>query len=287
MAGWIALRSLSDPTIAFAHFQHVDDGSTNPVVLARAGYWRGRAAEATGRVEEARANYTAAARYSTAYYGQLARARLGLGDLALREPVRADQVDGNHTAAVEVVRAAALLYSLGERDLAVRFVAALAEQSEDATALAALAEVTVDNEDPQATLLIGKGALARGLPLDPYAFSTAGLPPYKPMGPEIDPSIVYAVMRTERVRSAGRFARERGGTHAGHAGSGSRYREPVRTSLRLDPPHLRSRLQHPNGGGRARGLDARLPRLPCLDLCRLQCGAWPGGEMDRAIRRSA
>ena len=197
MAGWIALRFLSDPTIAFAHFQHVDDGSTNPVVLARAGYWRGRAAEATGRVEEARANYTAAARYSTAYYGQLARARLGLGDLALREPVRADQVDGNHTAAVEVVRAAALLYSLEERDLAVRFVAALAEQSEDATALAALAEVTVDNEDPQATLLIGKGALARGLPLDPYAFSTAGLPPYKPMGPEIDPSIVYAVMRTE------------------------------------------------------------------------------------------
>src|SRR6266536_155011 len=96
-----------------------------------------------------------------------------------------------------VTGAAALLYSIGERDLAVRFVAALAEQSEDATALAALAEVTVDHEDPQATLLIGKGALARGLPLDPYAFSTVGLPPYKPMGPEIDPSIVYAVMRTE------------------------------------------------------------------------------------------
>jgi len=197
MAGWIALRFLSDPKIAFAHFQHIDDGSTNPLVLARAGYWRGRAAEAAGGVEEARANYTAAARYSTAYYGQLARARLGLGDLVLREPVRAAQVDGNHTTAVEVARATALLYSIGERDLAVRFVAALAEQSEDATALAALAEVTVDNEDPQATLLIGKGALARGLPLDPYAFSTAGLPPYKPMGPEIDPSIVYAVMRTE------------------------------------------------------------------------------------------
>src|SRR6266516_3386369 len=63
-AGWIALRFLSDPTMAFAHFQHVDDGSTNPVVLARAGYWRGRAAEATGRVEEAHANYTAAARIS-------------------------------------------------------------------------------------------------------------------------------------------------------------------------------------------------------------------------------
>src|SRR6266536_3117961 len=35
MAGWIALRSLSDPKIAFAHFQHVDDGSTNTGAVAQ------------------------------------------------------------------------------------------------------------------------------------------------------------------------------------------------------------------------------------------------------------
>jgi soluble lytic murein transglycosylase len=50
MAGWIALRFLNDPMVALAHFAHVDDGSTNPIVLARAGYWRGRAAQAAGRV---------------------------------------------------------------------------------------------------------------------------------------------------------------------------------------------------------------------------------------------
>ena len=65
----------------------------NPIVLARAAYWRGRAAEAAGQSEEMRAQYEAAARYPTAYYGQLARARLGLGDeIALRhspsEPLR-------------------------------------------------------------------------------------------------------------------------------------------------------------------------------------------------------
>ena len=37
----------------------------------------GSAAQAAGRLEEARANYEAAARYPTAYYGQLARASSG------------------------------------------------------------------------------------------------------------------------------------------------------------------------------------------------------------------
>ena len=46
MAGWIALRFLNDPATALKHFTHVDDGSSDPVVLARAAYWRGRAAEA-------------------------------------------------------------------------------------------------------------------------------------------------------------------------------------------------------------------------------------------------
>ena len=78
MAGWIALRFLRDPSRALEHFGHVDEGSSDPIVRARAAYWRGRAAEAAGEFEEMRAQYEAAARYPTAYYGQLARARLGL-----------------------------------------------------------------------------------------------------------------------------------------------------------------------------------------------------------------
>src|SRR6266403_5223709 len=44
MQGWIALRYRNDPATARAHFSHIDDGSANPIVLARANYWRGRAA---------------------------------------------------------------------------------------------------------------------------------------------------------------------------------------------------------------------------------------------------
>ena len=197
MTGWIALRFLNDPTAALAHFAHVDDDSTNPIVLARAGYWRGRAAHAAGRVQEARANYEAAARHSTAYYGQLARAKLGLGDVALRRPPEPDQAHRARILALDVVRAAEMLYSIAERDLAVRFVTALAESSADVTTLVAVAEITVRHEDAQATLLIGKMALARGFALDLYAFPTLGVPPYRAIGPDVEPSIVYSVVRTE------------------------------------------------------------------------------------------
>ena len=70
-AGWIALRFLTDPATAAQHFARIGVGSVNPTALARAGYWQGRAAEAAGRAQEARAAYTAAAAQSTSYYGQL------------------------------------------------------------------------------------------------------------------------------------------------------------------------------------------------------------------------
>ena len=62
MSGWIALRYLDDPKTAAAHFALIDQESKNPIVLARANYWRGRAAEARGEKDKMRASYEAAAR---------------------------------------------------------------------------------------------------------------------------------------------------------------------------------------------------------------------------------
>jgi soluble lytic murein transglycosylase len=192
MAGWIALRFLDDPATALVHFAHVDAGSANPIVLARAAYWRGRAHEAAGQTEDMRAQYHAAARHSTAYYGQLARARLGLGEIALRSPPQPV-----HGADVDVVRAAELLYTIGERELALSFLTSFAERSDNAAAIAALADLAIRNNDARAVLLVGKAALARGLPFDIYAFPDIGIPHYKPIGPALDRSIVYSVARTE------------------------------------------------------------------------------------------
>jgi soluble lytic murein transglycosylase len=196
LPGWIALRYLNDPTAAAERFAHIDDGSVDPIVLARANYWRGRAAEAKGDADAMRRAYQAAAQHGTAYYGQLARARLGLDRIALRTPREVNAPA--HTAfADELAHAADMLYAIGEREAVMCFVVDLAENSSDEAALAAVAETTGRHNDAHAMLELGKTALARGLALDAYAFPTIGIPRHSPIGPAIDRSIIYGVARTE------------------------------------------------------------------------------------------
>jgi soluble lytic murein transglycosylase len=143
-----------------------------------------------------RASYEAAARHPTAYYGQLARAKLGLDKIELRAPPPAGPIDVS-APADERVRAADMLYAIGEPDLVLPFVTDLAEESSDVAALAALGELTGRRNDARAMLQIGKAALGRGLGLDPYAFPTIGIPQHKPIAPGIDLSVIYSVARTE------------------------------------------------------------------------------------------
>ena len=196
MCGWIALRYLDDPKTAATHFAHIDDGATNPIVLARANYWRGRAAEALGDKDKMRASYVAAARYPTAYYGQLARAKLGRDEIELRAPSPV-LASAAVPAVDERVRAADMLYEIGERDTVRYFAADLGEQSSDVTLLEALGELTGRRNDARAMLEIGKPSLGRGLPLDHYAFPTIGIPPHRQVAPEIERSMIYSVARTE------------------------------------------------------------------------------------------
>ncbi len=193
LAGWIALRFLDAPTTALEHFAHVADDMSDPITLARAAYWRGRAAEAAGQAEEMHAQYEAAARYPTAYYGQLARARLGLHDVvSLRSPPEPTDPNAN-----ELLHAADILYQIGEGDLVLSFVTDLAGESSDEAVIAGLGNLTAHYNDAQAMLLIGKTALARGLPMDLYAFPDLGVPNYSPIGSQVDRCMVYAIVRTE------------------------------------------------------------------------------------------
>jgi soluble lytic murein transglycosylase len=196
-AGWIALRFLKDPATALAHFARIGHGLSNPIALARAGYWQGQAAEALGRTEDARAYYEAGARYSTAYYGQLARARLGHKDIALRAPPEAAPERRDTLSRLEVVRVMELLYAIDERDLAAGAMADLGERASDAVGLAAIAEVAARHRDARAMLLLGKAALGHGLPLEHYAFPAVGIPDYRAIGPAVEPAVIYAIARQE------------------------------------------------------------------------------------------
>src|SRR3954452_12515551 len=195
-AGWIALRFLNDPAAATQHFARIGVGSVNPTTLARAGYWQGRAAGgggrpagAAGRQQEAGNAYARAAEQSTSYYGQLARAKLGLPQIELNSQPR-----GRGAERLEIVRAAQLLYELDERELAVPVLADMGENG-DPEALTGLGELTQRYSDARGMLLLGKAALNRGLPFDFYAYPVNGIPPFTPIGPEVERSIIYAIAR--------------------------------------------------------------------------------------------
>src|SRR4029079_9059344 len=160
MCGWIALRYLDDPATAARHFARIDEGQINRTVLTRAHYWRGRAAEALGQADAMRASYEAAARYPTAYYGQLARARLGRDQIELRAP---SPVLASADTADERVRAAEMLYEIGEPDVVLYCVADLGGQSSELAVLEALGELTGRRNDARAMLQVGKPSLGRGL----------------------------------------------------------------------------------------------------------------------------
>ncbi|SDP35658.1 lytic transglycosylase domain-containing protein [Afipia sp. GAS231] len=197
MCGWIALRYLDEPATAREHFAHIDEGAANPIVLARANYWRGRAAEALGDTDAMKAGYETAARYPTAYYGQLARARLGRDQIELRAPSPTLASADGAALVDERVRAAEMLYEIGERDVVLYFVADLGEQSADVAVLEALGELTGRRNDARAMLQVGKPALGRGLALDHYAFPIIGIPQHTQIAPAIERSVIYSVARTE------------------------------------------------------------------------------------------
>ncbi len=192
-AGWIALRFLKDPATAAQHFARIGVGSVNPTTLARAGYWQGRAAEAMGRMQEARAAYTSAAEQSTSYYGQLARAKLGLPQLGLNA---APAGRGRGVERLEVVRAVQLLYDLDEGEVAIPIFSDMGDNG-DPDVLLGLAEIAARNSDARATLLVGKAALNRGLPFDHYAYPVNGIPAFRSIGPEVEQSVIFSIARQE------------------------------------------------------------------------------------------
>ncbi len=197
MAGWIALRYLHDPSTAYAHFAKIAEIAENPIALARGAYWAGRAAEALHKPQEAKQRYQEASRYPTAYYGQIARAKAGLGELVLNPFPALSPPDRAKAMSSDLVKAAELLYAVDARDLAWAMMADLGDKSTDVALLAALSELTAKYRDARGMLLVGKLALARGLTLDLAAFPNFGVPDYTPIGPPVDPAVVYSIVRQE------------------------------------------------------------------------------------------
>jgi soluble lytic murein transglycosylase len=116
-AGWYALRFLGDASSVMKHFAAVAEDSGKPVTRARAYYWMGRAAEA-GAGGSADGYYRKAAEYGFTFYGQMARAKLGMSDLGISRSVSPSSTDRAAIEHDDRFEAARRIGKLGRKDLA-------------------------------------------------------------------------------------------------------------------------------------------------------------------------
>jgi soluble lytic murein transglycosylase len=192
-AGWIALRFLDDAPSAAKRFALAAEAAENPLSVARAAYWQGRAAEAMGDSETAKTFYARAAAVPIAYYGQLAAQRLGETRLAFRAPAAAAEGERRD----EAVRAVEALYADGLDDVAAALAFDAARQWRDESQLAAMAEVVKRHDEAGTQVQFAKIAVIRGHPLDAMAFPAVGMPAFLPLPRSADLATVYAVARQE------------------------------------------------------------------------------------------
>ena len=96
LAGWLALRFLNNPQIAYRHFKTLQEGVTTPVSIARAAYWRGRAAEKMADASP-RTYWQQAASLPTTYYGQIAGGAVA-APVATSTPPKKEFVSRSRTA---------------------------------------------------------------------------------------------------------------------------------------------------------------------------------------------
>jgi soluble lytic murein transglycosylase len=192
-AGWIALRFLDDAPSAAKRFASAAGAAENPLSVARAAYWQGRAAEAMGDADGAKTFYARAANVPIAYYGQLAAQRLGESRLVFRAPAAAAEGDRRD----EAVRAVQALYANGLDDLAAALAFDAARQWRDESQLAAMAEVLKQRDDTGTQVQFAKIAVMQGHPLEAMAFPASGMPAFVPLPRSADLPTVYSVARQE------------------------------------------------------------------------------------------
>ncbi|MEP6436341.1 MAG: lytic transglycosylase domain-containing protein [Nitratireductor sp.] len=193
-AGWYALRGLDDAKRAAAHFARIAAVSSGPISLARAHYWLGRTAEAGGP-GEAEQEYRRAAAHGTAFYGQLAAARLGQNTIVAGypEPTAADR---GRFAGREIVAAIDRLERAGHGWRADVLYRGLAGELTSPGEIALLAARAQGRGNHFLALKISKIAAARGIDTGALAYPIGAIPPSADVA-EAGKALAYAVARQE------------------------------------------------------------------------------------------
>lgn len=199
-AGWYALRGLDDPKTAATHFARIAGVADGPLSLSRAYYWLGRAAEAGGP-GNATAYYQKAAVFGTAFYGQLAAAKIGSSRISVDYP-EASGVDRQNFANREAVRAIRRLEDAGYATRADILYRDLAQQLVSPGELAMLAAMAEQRRDHFLALRVGKIAVSRGIDIGALSHPVGVIPASADIS-GAGRALAYAIARQESEFNVG------------------------------------------------------------------------------------
>lgn len=193
-AGWLALVRLKEPKTADRHFAHIQEVGSSPITQSRALYWRGRAHEAMGDQIAAKDFYSQGAVFTTAFYGQLAAEKAGFGEFTLPKDPVPSTADRNRFEGREMVRAARLLATAGERDLLRTFVLTLDDTLPSAEEYVLLVDMARSYGDQDLSMRVARVALQHG-----FILADRGYPVLTSILPEAGPerAFVFSLIRQE------------------------------------------------------------------------------------------
>ena len=195
--GWVALRRLNDPALAFEHFSNLHRNVSAPISLGRAGYWAGRAVEARNQTDAAMFWYKKAAEHRQTYYGQLAAGKIGRTEDPFFPFTEPGLVDWNEFNARQMVRAVRMLAQVGAPDLTDDFLFALARSltaKHDHLMLGVLAHQVSRSGR---LVLLGRAAARSGLVIPEIAYPLYPFPQHERLIRRPELALVHALSRQE------------------------------------------------------------------------------------------
>jgi soluble lytic murein transglycosylase len=200
LAGWIALRFMEEPKVAFNHFVNMYEYVKYPISRARGAYWTGRAAKAMGNEDTAMVWFRIAAKQSTTYYGQLSAAHLGPRH-ALRLPMQPDTTsqEVDDFQKLDLVRVIKILDAVDDTERMKYFIIALNDYQETTGWRLLTARLATEYGRPDVGITIAKRSSRQGEELIEVGYPSLRAPPLKIRPPKfpLEIPLVMAMIRQE------------------------------------------------------------------------------------------
>lgn len=200
LAGWIALRFLSDAEKAKQHFLALSTSVTTDEAKAKSLYWLGRAAVILQQNQLANEYFAEATKFNLTYYGQIAEDTLGgVGRQILpTNPIKPTPEDINKFFNRDAVKAISVTYHANFNTFTPLFLLSLAQTLESPGEISLLIKMARIFGYPSVSVRIAKIAMTRGFPFQYFAYPTDLIrKPVKQFDPRVDPAFVYALARQE------------------------------------------------------------------------------------------